>query len=149
MFLNNKYNHLILPFILITILNNNFNSILSQKTTTTATTTTTTQVEVEENDSIFDIISNENNQIFTTTKTTTQQESYLEIFDPKFPRWLTIFIFVVGIFGNSLSLAVFRQDNMKKHSTFVYLSFLSIVDILVLIFGLGDVIIVTYLKVIL
>ena len=76
------------------------------------------------------------------------QESYEDYFDQRIPKWVALLIFVVGLFGNSLSLLIFCQKNMRKNSTFIYLAFLCIVDIFVILFGLGDVLLISYLKVI-
>ena len=76
-------------------------------------------------------------------------ESYEDYFDPRFPRWLSIVLLVLGIFGNTLSLIVFLGKHMKKNSTFIYLAFLSIIDLFVLSFGLGDMIMISYFRIVL
>jgi hypothetical protein len=77
------------------------------------------------------------------------QESYVDYFDTHFPRWLSVLLFIIGVFGNTLSFVIFCHKNMRKNSTFIYLAFLCIVDLFVVIFGLGDLIIISYFKVIL
>jgi hypothetical protein len=77
-------------------------------------------------------LSNENN------------DAFIDYFDPRFPRWISIFLFIVGLFGNTLCLVVFMQKNMRKNSTFIYLAFLSVVDLMVLLLGLGDIILISY-----
>lgn len=70
-------------------------------------------------------------------------ESYENYFDPRFPRVLSVFLWFVGLFGNILSIWVFSRL-FKKNSTFVYLLFLCLVDLFVLVFGLGDIILFSY-----
>lgn len=74
------------------------------------------------------------------------KESYEDYFDPNFPRWVAVCIFCVGIFGNLLSIRVFTHKKLRKNSTFIYLAFLCFVDLFVIIFGLGDLIIISYFK---
>ena len=50
----------------------------------------------------------------TTTAATQSGESYEDYFDPRFPRWLSLVLLVVGLFGNTLSLIVFLGKNMRK-----------------------------------
>jgi hypothetical protein len=77
-------------------------------------------------------------------------ETYEDYFDPRFPRWLALVLLVVGLFGNSLSLIVFTRDiNMRRNSTFIYLAFLCVVDLFVLVLGLGDIVLISYYKFIL
>jgi len=71
-----------------------------------------------------------------------EQNSYSDYFDPRFPKWLAIIIFIVGLIGNIICLIIFNK--LKKNSTFIYLAFLSIIDIFVLLFGLGDIILISY-----
>ena len=73
-------------------------------------------------------------------------QSYFDYFDPRFPRFMTIVLLIVGIFGNVLSLIVFCHESMKKNSVFKYLAYLSIVDLFVIILGLGDMIAISYFK---
>jgi hypothetical protein len=71
-------------------------------------------------------------------------DAFIDYFDPRFPRWISIFLLVVGLVGNTLCLVVFMQKNMRKNSTFIYLAFLSVVDLVVLLLGLGDIILISY-----
>ncbi|RNA10067.1 FMRFamide receptor-like [Brachionus plicatilis] len=73
-------------------------------------------------------------------------ETYEDYLDPKFPSCVTVLLLIIGLFGNFLSALVFNQKPMKKNSTFIYLGVLCYVDILVLFFGLGDIILITYFK---
>lgn len=79
-------------------------------------------------------------------ETTTPAPVQVELFHPLYPLWTYVFLFFMGIFGNILCLVVFAQKNMRKNSTFIYLSFLSIVDLFVLFLGLGDIILISYFK---
>lgn len=73
-------------------------------------------------------------------------ETYEDYLDPKFPSYVTVLLLIIGLFGNSLSALVFNQKPLKKNSTFIYLGVLCYVDMLVLFFGLGDIILITYFK---
>lgn len=77
---------------------------------------------------------------------TKKQVSFEDYFDPNFPRWISIILLIVGLFGNSLCLVIFSHKSMRKHSTFIYLAFLSIVDLTVLTLGLGDIILISYFQ---
>ena len=77
------------------------------------------------------------------------KESYEEYFDTRFPRWLAPLLLVLGVLGNILCLLIFSQKQMRKNSTFIYLAFLSIVDLFVLALGLGDIVLISYFKFIL
>ena len=74
-------------------------------------------------------------------------ELFINQFDPRFPKWICIFLLVTGFVGNILCLVVFGQKHMRKNSTFIYLAFLSVVDLIVLLLGLGDIILTTYFQV--
>lgn len=50
------------------------------------------------------------------------------------------------MFGNMFSILIFNQHKMKKNSTYIYLGLLTLVDMGVLVFGLGDVILITYTR---
>ena len=60
------------------------------------------------------------------------------------------FVFFFIKKGNTISLIVlfssFGRKKILRHSTFVYMAFLSIVDIFVLVFGLGDIVIIAYFR---
>ena len=95
----------------------------------------------------------ESNLIFSNTSThkylhSDKQESYEDYFDPSFPRWIALVIFIIGILGNFVSILVFFQKKMRKNSTFVYLAYLCIVDLLVILLGLGDILFMTYFHVV-
>ena len=49
-----------------------------------------------------------------------------------------LLIIIIGLFGNIINLAVFKQKSMRKNSTFKYLFYLSIIDILVLLICATD-----------
>jgi hypothetical protein len=90
----------------------------------------------------YSSLTSSNYKAFTT-------ESYENNFHPSFPKWVTILVIVVGLFGNTLSLIVFISSNMRNTSIFRYLAYLSVVDSLVLILGLGDMILISYTRVVL
>ena len=58
--------------------------------------------------------------------------------NPHLVRYGSIFLLVVGTFGNVLSFIIFSQSNLRKSSTFRYLALLSLMDLLVLYSGLLD-----------
>lgn len=72
------------------------------------------------------------------------KESYTNYFDKNVPESISIIIFVIGMFGNLFSLAIFNQSKMKKNSTYIYLRLLSVVDLFVLVLGLGDMIVISH-----
>jgi len=59
-------------------------------------------------------------------------------FDPYLIRYGTIFLLIVGTFGNIVSFIIFSQGILRKSSTFRYLALLSLMDLLVLYSGLLD-----------
>ncbi|CAF3622324.1 unnamed protein product [Rotaria socialis] len=59
-------------------------------------------------------------------------------FDPRLVRYGSIFLLIVGTFGNIISFIIFISDALRKSSTFRYLAFLSLLDLLVLYSGLVD-----------
>ncbi|RMZ94559.1 FMRFamide receptor-like, partial [Brachionus plicatilis] len=84
---------------------------------------------------------------FNMTESQNQAEklvSFEDYFDPSFPRWISIALLFIGLFGNSLCLVIFSHKSMRKHSTFIYLAFLSMVDLTVLTLGLGEIILISY-----
>lgn len=85
----------------------------------------------------------------TTTNSQMEIVSYEDYFDPRLPKWPSLVLLILGLFGNLLSVWVFIQRQMRKHSTFVYLAFLCFVDLYVLLFGLGDLILISYTGIIL
>jgi len=59
-------------------------------------------------------------------------------FDPDLVRYGSIFLLIVGTFGNIVSFIIFTKGILRKSSTFRYLAFLSLMDLLVLYSGLLD-----------
>ena len=45
----------------------------------------------------------------------------------------------LGLFGNTISMIIFNKPSMKKHSTFRYLTLLSVLDLSVLYTGCGQI----------
>lgn len=72
------------------------------------------------------------------------KESYTDYFDPRFPKSLFVILIIFGVCGNLLSLVVFSSTSMKSNSIFTYLAYLSVVDLFVIVFGLGDLILISY-----
>lgn len=63
-----------------------------------------------------------------------------DIYDSRITKPFALVCLFVGSIGNSLSFIVFSQKQLRKHSTFRYLAYLSIVDLIVLYLGLGNII---------
>ncbi|CAF1114830.1 unnamed protein product [Rotaria sp. Silwood1] len=59
-------------------------------------------------------------------------------FDPHLVRYGSIFLLIVGTFGNIVSFIIFINEALRKSSTFRYLALLSLTDLLVLYSGLLD-----------
>ena len=76
-----------------------------------------------------------------------QEATGEDYFDPRLPNWIPAVIFVIGIFGNFMSILVFLQKKMRKNSAFIYLAFLCIVDLCVILFGLGEILIFSYFRI--
>jgi hypothetical protein len=83
-----------------------------------------------------------------TTNNIQEDDSDMEYFHPKFPRFLNIVFLVIGNFGNILSLIVFLSKSMRNNSVFTYFAVLSIVDFFVITLGLGDAILLSYFKIV-
>ncbi|CAF0801448.1 unnamed protein product [Adineta steineri] len=58
--------------------------------------------------------------------------------DPSLVRYGSIFLLIVGTFGNILSFIIFSHGTLRKSSTFRYLALVSLMDLLVLYSGLLD-----------
>lgn len=67
-----------------------------------------------------------------------------DIYDPRITRPFAVICLFIGSIGNSLSFIVFSQKSLRVYSTFRYLAYLSIVDLLVLYLGLGHLILRDY-----
>ena len=69
-----------------------------------------------------------------------------DIYDSRITRPFTLVCLFIGNIGNSLSFIVFTQKQLRNHSTFRYLAYLSIVDLIVLYLGLGNLILRDYFR---
>ncbi|CAM2725144.1 unnamed protein product [Rotaria socialis] len=67
-----------------------------------------------------------------------------DVYDSRITKPFAVVCLFVGSIGNSLSFIVFTQKQLRKHSTFRYLAYLSIVDLIVLYLGLGNIILRDY-----
>jgi hypothetical protein len=65
-------------------------------------------------------------------------------YDPRITKPFALVCLFVGSVGNSLSFIVFTQKQLRRHSTFRYLAYLSIIDLIVLYLGLGHIILRDY-----
>ena len=67
-----------------------------------------------------------------------------DIYDPRLTRPFAFICLFIGSIGNSLSFIVFTQKQLRTHSTFRYLAYLSVIDLIVLYLGLGNLILRDY-----
>ncbi|CAF0737395.1 unnamed protein product [Adineta steineri] len=63
--------------------------------------------------------------------------------DTRLIRYGSIFLLIVGTFGNIVSYIIFSYGTLRKSSTFRYLALLSLMDLLVLYSGLLDLFLMT------
>lgn len=70
--------------------------------------------------------------------------SLSDIYDPRLTRPFALICLFIGSIGNSLSFIVFTQKQLRTHSTFRYLAYLSVVDLVVLYLGLGNLLLRDY-----
>ena len=59
----------------------------------------------------------------------------------------TPILLCLGLYGNTMSMVIFNKDSMKKHSTFRYLTLLSILDLCVLYTGCGQILLDVYFEI--
>jgi len=59
----------------------------------------------------------------------------------------TPILLCLGLFGNTMSMVIFNKDSLKKHSTFRYLTLLSILDLCVLFSGCGQILLDVYFEI--
>lgn len=81
---------------------------------------------------------NHNNQVVENS------DGPSNIYDPRITLPFALVGLFVGSIGNCLSFIVFTQKQLRKYSTFRYLAYLSIVDLIVLYLGLGNIILRDY-----
>lgn len=81
-----------------------------------------------------------------TTSLIQVDESISDIYDSRITKPFALICLFVGSIGNSLSFIVFSQRQLRSYSTFRYLAYLSIVDLIVLYLGLGNIILRDYFR---
>ncbi|CAF0851184.1 unnamed protein product [Adineta steineri] len=67
-----------------------------------------------------------------------------DIYDSSITKPFALVCLFIGSVGNSLSFIVFTQKQLRRYSTFRYLAYLSIIDLIVLYLGLGNIILRDY-----
>ncbi|UJR26633.1 hypothetical protein I4U23_007951 [Adineta vaga] len=67
-----------------------------------------------------------------------------DIYDSSITKPFALVCLFVGSVGNSLSFIVFTQKQLRRYSTFRYLAYLAIIDLIVLYLGLGNIILRDY-----
>ena len=67
-----------------------------------------------------------------------------DIYDSSITKPFAVVCLFVGSVGNSLSFIVFTQKQLRRYSTFRYLAYLAIIDLIVLYLGLGNIILRDY-----
>jgi hypothetical protein len=85
----------------------------------------------------------------STTKASTIVQTIFspsDIYDPRITQPFALICLFIGSIGNSLSFIVFTQKQLRTHSTFRYLAYLSVVDLIVLYLGLGNIILRDYFQ---
>lgn len=86
------------------------------------------------NNTTYPLSSNCSYDIFDDLSKFVYKKPAVFVFGQNFFAYLTPVILIVGIIGNSLSLAVFTTKHMRKMSASTYLAALSIADICTLVF---------------
>lgn len=62
-------------------------------------------------------------------------------------RIFTPLLLTLGLIGNLISILIFLKPSMRRHTTFRYLTFLSVFDLFALLTGYGQIFFIVYFKV--
>jgi hypothetical protein len=62
-------------------------------------------------------------------------------------RVFTPLLLTLGLIGNLISISIFLKPSMRRHTTFRYLTFLSLFDLFALLTGYGQIFFIVYFKV--